>query len=139
MIALYELNEYVREHVMCVPPGGPDTVIDVHFFGVVCSEDFDKEHFRSLFQAFVDAGEGEFGTTITKDDVKGGPSYITWGAWVGDQTAALMLMGAGQYAGMWEVVTPGKLGITGEKADELAGLGLVMTSGWKEAVDVERP
>lgn len=61
----------------------------------------------------------------------GGPSYIDVGAEIGDQGAAFQLFALGKVLGLWEVITPKTLGINGEKASELAGLGFIMISGYK--------
>ncbi len=63
----------------------------------------------------------------------GGPSYIEVGAVIGDQGAAFMLFALGKVLGLWDVITPEKLGITGPPADQLAGSGLVMMSGFNPA------
>jgi hypothetical protein len=60
-----------------------------------------------------------------------GPSYIEVGAVLGGQEEALRLFAVGEVLGWWTVVTPATLGITGEEADELAGRGLVMVSGYQ--------
>lgn len=136
---LLELNDYVREHTRAVrgesPPATPATantpaLIDVHFFKVLIGESFDKEHFRTLFDAFVAAGVGEF-ADVDLDRIKGGPSYIEWGGLIGDQGLAMQMMGAGAYAGLWDVIIPETLGVTGTEADRMAGAGFVMTSGLK--------
>lgn len=62
--------------------------------------------------------------------LKGGPSYIEVGAELGSQDAAFRLFALGQVLGFWEVITPEKLGITGSQARELAGMGMVMISGY---------
>lgn len=43
------------------------------------------------------------------------------------------MMGAGQIAGLWDVITPATLGIVGEQADQFAGSGSVTTAGLKDA------
>ncbi len=43
-------------------------------------------------------------------------------------------MALGQVLGLWRVITPVDLGITGAKAMDAAGLGYVMLSGYKEEV-----
>lgn len=62
----------------------------------------------------------------------GGPSYIEVGAEIGDQGAAFQLFALGQVLGLWSVITPEKIGITGPQARELAGSGFVMMSGYRE-------
>lgn len=61
----------------------------------------------------------------------GGPSYIEVGAEIGDQGAAFQLFALGKVLGLWDVITPEKLGITGPAARQLAGSGMVMISGFK--------
>jgi hypothetical protein len=59
-----------------------------------------------------------------------GLSYIELGGEIGSQEEALKLMALGNVLGLWDIITPEKLGITGEKADELAGGGMVMIAGY---------
>ncbi len=61
----------------------------------------------------------------------GGPSYIEVGAEVGSQDVALRLFALGKVLGLWDIITPEKLGIKGKEADELAGSGFVMITGFK--------
>lgn len=63
----------------------------------------------------------------------GGPSYIEVGAEIGDQGAAFQLFALGKVLGLWDVITPGSLGITGEQARHMAGSGFIMMSGYKAA------
>lgn len=60
----------------------------------------------------------------------GGPSYIELGAEIGSQDAALRLFAVGKVLGFWDVITPRAMGITGPQADELAGSGMVMITGY---------
>lgn len=60
-----------------------------------------------------------------------GPSYIEVGGVVGDQGMALRLFALGKVLGFWDVIIPEKLGITGSEADQMAGMGFVMISGFK--------
>jgi hypothetical protein len=90
----------------------PDRVrADVHFVEIAPSPDFpDREE---LIEAVKDAlGEGEFGITMSADDLAGGPSYITLGGWLGSQDLALMLIGAVELAGIAKAITPKVLGMT---------------------------
>lgn len=61
-----------------------------------------------------------------------GPSYIEVGAEIGDQGAAFQLFALGKTLGLWDVITPGAMGITGDHARELAGSGFIMISGYRE-------
>jgi hypothetical protein len=58
-----------------------------------------------------------------------GPSYIEVGAEIGDQGAAFQLFALGKVLGLWEVITPATLGLK-ERARELAGMGMIMISGY---------
>ena len=65
------------------------------------------------------------------DRLAGGPSYIEVGAEIGDQGAAFRLFALGEALGLWSVFTPKTLGFTGPLANEMAGSGMVMISGFK--------
>jgi hypothetical protein len=60
-----------------------------------------------------------------------GPSYITIGATIGDQGAALCLMALGKVLGLWSVVGPATFGLTGQEARDAAGSGFLMIGGWQ--------
>ena len=60
----------------------------------------------------------------------GGPSYIEVGAEIGDQGAAFRLFALGNALGLWDVITPASMGITGPMARDLAGRGFVMITGF---------
>ncbi len=60
-----------------------------------------------------------------------GPSYISVGGVLGDQARALQFFGVGEAFGIWNVITPETMGIKGDEADELAGSGFVMITGFK--------
>lgn len=60
-----------------------------------------------------------------------GPSYIDVGAVLGSQTLAFVLFAVGKVLGLWDIITSQTLGIEGEKAGALAGLGFVMISGFR--------
>ncbi|MDP3947349.1 MAG: hypothetical protein Q8Q41_01505 [bacterium] len=62
-----------------------------------------------------------------------GPSYIEVGGEIGDQGAAFQLFALGKVLGLWDVITPEKLGFTGSEADNMAGMGFVMMSGFRAA------
>jgi len=64
-------------------------------------------------------------------DLASGPSYITVGAVIGDQGAAFQLFALGKVLGLWDVITPATVGLTGVKAREIAGNGFIMMSGYK--------
>lgn len=62
-----------------------------------------------------------------------GPSYIEVGGMLDDQGYALRLFAVGQVLGLWKVVTPKQLGLTGDAAHQAAGVGYVMTTGYRKA------
>lgn len=61
-----------------------------------------------------------------------GPSYIEVGAVIGDQGAAFQLFALGKTLGLWELITPASMGFRGDEARQMAGMGFVMISGFKE-------
>lgn len=75
----------------------------------------------------------------TEQPLASGLSYITMGGELGSQDMALRLIGVGTTLGFWNVISPAFLmavpgkepGISKEKADELAGGGFVMASGYR--------
>lgn len=69
----------------------------------------------------------------------GGPSYIELGGVLGDQGLALALIALGHVLKLWEAITPALLGVTGAEAQEMAGLGFVMISGFKHENDLATP
>jgi hypothetical protein len=60
-----------------------------------------------------------------------GPSFIEVGGAVGDQGTALQLFALGKVLGLWDVITPAAFGLTGTEARRMAGLGLVMMTGYR--------
>lgn len=64
------------------------------------------------------------------ESLRGGPSYITVGAEIGDQGAAFQLFALGKVLGLWEVITPAFHGLVGEEAKRAAGAGFIMITGF---------
>lgn len=104
------------------PPPGMK-LVSVHFHIVALNEKNCIESRNALIEILSDYPE--------PDRLKLGPSYIELGAFLGDQLRALMLMAVGEGAGLWRVITPETLHITGAAADEMAGGGMVMISGYE--------
>lgn len=97
--------------------------VDVHFITVgVAKEKAETQKDRLV---------GILNSYPQPDRLAAGPSYIEIGGVIGSQDAALRLFALGEVLGLWEVITPERLGITGEDADRFAGMGLVMMSGFK--------
>jgi len=65
------------------------------------------------------------------DELASGPSYIAAGATIGDQGAAFCLFALGKALGLWDVITPATFGMTGTEAQQAAGGGFIMCTGWR--------
>lgn len=116
--------------VKAFPEAPPNAVrADVHFVVVAPTEGFpERDDLVATVRAAL--GVGAF-TTLSGEDLAGGPSYITLGGWLGSQDLALMLIGAVELAGISKAITPKMLGLTGTDADHAAGMGLVMLGPWR--------
>jgi hypothetical protein len=121
-VKVFEINGYPE-----TPSHG--ALVDVHFLSIGFTEkaSITKAEFLSMVNK---ARDGEF-QDLSLEDFAGGPSYLTIGGWLGSQDLALRFMALGQFLGVWMVITPERLGVTGTQADALAGGGMVMTSGVK--------
>lgn len=104
------------------PPPGMK-LVNVHFHVVAVNEIACRRARNELIDLLSEYPEPE--------RLKSGPSYTEIGAAIGDEMMALMLMAIGEGAGLWEVMTPKTLHITGEAADNLARQGFVMISGYE--------
>lgn len=122
---IYALGDLVRTNVYGVPEPEEGTV-SVGFFHVKRFEDSELTP-DQLVSAIKAAEEGEF-NNVSIERLRQGPSYIELGGWVGDQGTALQLMGLGEILGLWEVATPARLGIEGDQAQEMMGMGFVMVA-----------
>lgn len=101
-----------------------DKIIDCHFLKIAVDAG-KAEGIRDELVSILDAWPS--------DELAGGPSYITVGATIGDQGAAFQLFALGEVLGLWSVLTPKTFGATGEMADQLAGSGFIMMSGYRPA------
>lgn len=108
--------------VSSVPPDMGIEVVDCSLVSVGVHKGKAEEHREELIEILR-----EYPDPAT---LKGDPSYITVGGAIGDQGAAFMLFALGKVVGLWDVITPEKLGITGPKAKEFAGVGYVMITGF---------
>ena len=97
----------------------PAHSVDVHFFWVSAVGEPSREELLRLLEAHYP----------DRERLRGGPSYIEMGGALGDQGMALLLIGLGALVGLWPVMTPKAMGMTGAQADELAGQGFVMAGG----------
>ena len=97
--------------------------VDCHFIVVGVDKakaDSYKDEFISILRTYPEP-----------ERLAGGPSYIEVGGIIGDQGASFQFFALGQVLGLWKVITPKLLGITGEEADRMAGMGFVMMSGYR--------
>ena len=124
-VSVSESSGMVVAEVKAYPEAPANAVrADVHFVVIAPTEGFPDPDI--LVQTVRNAaGPGEFGE-VSLEALAGGPSYITLGGWLGSQDLALMLIGAVELAGIADAVTPGLLGLTGDRADQMAGMGFVM-------------
>lgn len=93
---------------------------DVYFFDVAAKEEANEETLRDL----IGSHRGEFAEVNLFDGKE--HSYIEVGGWIGDQGAALMLMGLGAVLGLWKLLTPNMLPmLPKDLMDQMAGRGMV--------------
>lgn len=106
--------------------------VECHFITIGVNREKAEEHREELISILK--------TYPNPERLAGGPSYIEMGAEIGSQDLAFRLFAVGQVLKFWMVITPKTLGIEGAQADELAGGGLVMISGFREpkAIDKEK-
>lgn len=104
------------------------TRVDVGFRQVDIRQDADKDLLVEYIKDRTKPGKGAF-QDVSLERLSQGLSYIELGAWIGDQTDALVFMALGAHHGAWSIITPMLLGITGPEAERMMGAGMVMTSG----------
>lgn len=97
--------------------------VDLHFIVVGVDKTKAEQHKDELIAILK--------TYPQPERLAGGPSYIEVGGEIGDQGAALQLFALGKVLGLWDIIIPETLGITGPEANKLAGRGFVMMSGFK--------
>lgn len=114
------LIDYIDRHAHECQPTEGDT--DVIFFGVKRGPDATAE---GLIAA-IEQHKGEFAECNPLDCEEHG--YPELGQWLGDQEAALKLIGLGSALGLWKLLTPktvlGDL-VSPEQVQEMARGGMV--------------
>lgn len=120
---IFALGDLVRTSVYGDQEGGEGSV-SVGFFHVKLFADAEVTA-EQLVEAIRAAEKGEF-QDVSIERLKAGPGYIELGAWLGDQGLALQFIGLGALLGQWNVITPATLGIAGEDAAQMMGMGFVM-------------
>jgi hypothetical protein len=111
--------------------------------GEIAAPDLEKVDFEFLWigvnRAKVEAYRQELiqllNTYPRPDRLAGGPSYIEVGAELGDQGAAFQLFALGKVLGLWSIITPTSLGMSGLEAKEMAGQGFIMISGYNAGAE----
>lgn len=114
-------------------PEGLTTTIDCHYVHVGFTEALAELSHQEFYDLVASATEGVF-QYMHISDWSSGPSYISIGAWLGDQTLAFQFMACVQAHGLGKVITPASLGVTGERGEAMAGAGYVLLSGLNEPV-----
>lgn len=104
------------------------TRVDMGFRQVDIKQDADKSLLIEYIKDRTKPGKGAF-QEVSLERLSQGLSYIELGAWIGNQTDALVFMALGAHHGAWSIITPMLLGMTGPEAEQMMGAGMVMTSG----------
>ena len=114
------------EHPEQYQPGGHTA--DVVFFKVAAKADehgtpASADELKALVKANVKGAYGDVDLFDGKEH-----NYLELGGWIGDQGAALTLMGLGTVLGLWRLLTPssvfGNL-IPDDLKQQLAGAGMI--------------
>lgn len=137
-----ELNQYVLSHIergACTCgrcPDGPENpedkqpqghTVNLTFFKVSLKGDPKPEEFKALVEKVVpNVFDGEE------------HNYMNLGGELGDQGAALILIGMGKLLGVWEALTPDTIMsfLPQETKMKMAGQGMVSLKAKKEEVSV---
>ena len=93
-----KLSKYLKENAKQVVRAEADA--DVIFFGVNATPEADADTLTDLIKQH----QGEFNSVDLFDGIE--HSYIEIGGWIGDQKAALTLIGLGSALGLWKLMTP---------------------------------
>jgi hypothetical protein len=128
-----EIHQFLEKHVVrgactcgkcCDAP--PDAkalqpsghTVDMVFFKVAAKDNPDADKLRELIAA---NRHGEFCDLDLFDGKEHG--YMEIGGWIGDQGAAIQLMGLGVVLGLWRLLSPKMLGLPDDLALQMAGSG----------------
>jgi len=102
-----------------------DVIVDLHFIKVLVDTVIAEKRREEFIEILNQWPEPEV--------LAGGPSYMTVGGTIGDQGAAFQFFALGAALDIWKVITPATFGATGAQADQLAGSGYIMCSGYTKA------
>lgn len=98
--------------------------VDLELITVGVDREMAEKHRSRLCEILNDYSEPE--------RLAGQLSYIEVGAEIGEQGAAFQLFALGKVLGLWDIVTPTSMGFSGEAAQEMAGKGFIMITGYKK-------
>lgn len=122
------LRSYLETSITRVP-AGTENATNLVFFSVLAKPDADAETLRALVDMHT-LERGEVDVFDGKDH-----SYIELGGWLGDQGAALDLIGLGTQLKLWTLLSPRtvfKDAMTDELEQQMAGSGYI-------SLQAERP
>ena len=110
------------------PEGAPGSAgeaveIDAHFF--VCAVD------PAGAEAALGAVVAWCEAYPDPDRLAGGPTFVEVAEVAGDPVTAIRIFAVGEVLGLWNVITPERLGFSGTEAEEMAAKGLVMITGYQ--------
>lgn len=106
-------------------------LVDCHFVMVAVNPvqaEAHRQDFIELLESFPN-----------QKKLQDGPSYKHIASIVGDDMTALRVFGLGQTLGLWNVMLPDQFGVDPELADEVADLGLIVTTGYHSQVANDLP
>ena len=98
------------------------TMVDVHFFQV--GVDLKKALPRR--EELVQLLAADFSAQLVTDEI----NYMTMGALLGSQELAFHLFALGNVLGIWQLLTPERMGMPPDMCELLAGRGLISIIGW---------
>lgn len=126
----FDIEKLYKLITAALTPSDNPIVVNVHFFDVRVNPN-SVDDIRPLLVEILDAYPSidQFGNE--QKPLTDGVSYISLGSAVGDQGMALTLLGIGQACKLWTVITPEVLHMTGQEANNAAGMGLVMADGYR--------
>ena len=131
--AVIELSKLVRASViqLQIPEGEelPEGALDAGFFKLTATTLegqvlVTQDEFHEALNGALEQVTGVF-SELDRETLLGGPSYIELGRWLGDQGIAIGFIGLGALLDFWDVASPQGLGITGEDAAQLLGMGFL--------------
>lgn len=120
---------YMMPHESEIPQGSE--IVDMHFVSVAIDKEAAEKRRDDLVE-ILDAYPDP-------DRIAGGPSYIEVGGMIGDQGAAFQLFALGKALKLWDVITPERVGMEGQNAREMAGMGFIMITGYHKGGKTVEP